>query len=109
MTTSVIERRREIGIMKAIGAKNSQIFYQFLIESGLLGMIGGIFGVLFGTLTSFFGTKAIGNYIGSSINVGINWTLIVLVLIGSFIIGAVSGISPAMKAAKQNPVEALRR
>ncbi len=108
MTTSVMERRKEIGIMKAVGAKNSQIFYQFLIESGLLGMVGGMFGVLFGTLISFFGTKAIGNYIGSSVNVTINWILIILVLITSFLIGAISGISPAMKAARQNPVEVLR-
>lgn len=108
MTTSVMERRKEIGIMKAVGAKNSQIFYQFLIESGLLGMVGGTFGVLFGTLISFLGTKAIGNYIGSSVSVTINWILIILVLIGSFLIGAISGISPAMKAAKQNPVEVLR-
>jgi len=108
MTTSVMERRKEIGIMKAVGAKNSQIFYQFLIESGLLGMVGGMFGVLFGTLISFFGTMAIGNYIGSSVNVTINWILIILVLIASFLIGAISGISPAMKAARQNPVEVLR-
>lgn len=108
MTTSVMERKKEIGIMKAVGAKNSQIFYQFLIESGLLGMVGGTFGVLFGTLISFLGTKAIGNYIGSSVSVTINWILIILVLIGSFLIGAISGISPAMKAAKQNPVEVLR-
>ena len=42
MTTSVLERKQQIGIMKAIGAKNSDIFFQFLIESGLLGFIGGL-------------------------------------------------------------------
>ena len=108
MTTSVMERKKEIGIMKAIGAKNIHIFYQFLIEAGLLGMIGGITGVIVGTLIGIVGTIAIGNYIGSSLAIQINWMLIILTLIFSFLVGAVAGIAPAMRAAKQNPVEALK-
>jgi putative ABC transport system permease protein len=108
MTTSVMERKKEIGVMKAIGARNIQIFFQFLIESGLLGMTGGIVGILIGTIIGFYGTIAIGEYIGSEITASINWILIVLTLFGSFLIGAVSGIAPAMRAAKQNPVEALK-
>ncbi len=109
MTTSVMERRKEIGIMKAIGAKNSQIFFQFLIEAGLLGTIGGIIGVSIGTFLSYTGTILIGNYIGSDLSFNINILLIIFVLTGSFLIGAISGISPAMQAAKQNPVEALKK
>jgi len=108
MSTSVFERKKEIGIMKAIGAKNSQIFMQFFVESGFLGLIGGGIGVLLGVITGYFGIIGINNFIGSDIQPEINFFLIFFSLIGSFTIGAVAGIFPAMKAAKQNPVEALR-
>lgn len=108
MTTSVLERRREIGIMKSIGARNEHIFMQFFIESGLLGLLGGAVGALFGTLIGIMGTIGINNWIGADLGISINFGLIFLSLFGSFIIGAVSGISPAINAAKQNPVEALR-
>ncbi len=108
MTTSVLERTKEIGIMKSVGATNAQIFSQFFIESGFLGLIGGIFGALFGVLIGYVGTSAINNWLGSHIIFQIDYLLIFFTLIGSFLIGAVSGITPAMQAAKQNPVEALR-
>lgn len=108
MTTSVLERRREIGIMKAIGARNSHIFLQFFIEAGLLGLIGGFVGVVFGTLIGFLGTAAIGNFVGSSIGLNLSLPLIFFALFGSFLVGSIAGIIPAMRAAKQNPVEALR-
>jgi putative ABC transport system permease protein len=108
MTTSVLERRKEIGIMKAIGAKNSDIFIQFFIESGLLGLVGGILGVLFGVTLGFVGTQGINNFIGAETQPEISILLIVFSLIGSFVIGSVAGIIPAMKAARENPVEALR-
>jgi len=108
MTTSVLERRKEIGIMKAIGAKNSDVFKMFLIESGLLGMVGGIVGVVIGTAVGYFGTLGINNFFGTTTAPNINLVLVLGSLIGSFIIGAVSGISPALKAAKQNPVDSIR-
>ena len=108
MGTSVIERRKDIGIMKAIGAKNSQIFMQFFVESGFLGLIGGGIGVIFGILVGYVGIIGINSYIGSDVQPTINFFLIFFSLLGSFTIGAVAGILPAMKAAKQNPVEALR-
>lgn len=108
MTTSVLERKKEIGIMKAIGSRNSQIFLQFFVESGFLGLIGGFFGILFGVLIGYMGTVGINSWIGGSITPVINWYLIFFALLGSFLIGAVAGIVPAMHAAKQNPVEALR-
>ena len=55
MTTSVLERKKEIGIMKSIGARNSHIFLQFFIESGLLGLLGGFVGIVFGTLIGIAG------------------------------------------------------
>jgi putative ABC transport system permease protein len=108
MTTSVLERKREIGIMKAIGAKNSDIFYQFFIESGLLGLIGGIIGVILGVLVGTYGTLGLNTFLGATSSPQINLVLIFLSLLGSFLIGSVAGILPAMQAAKQNPVEALR-
>jgi putative ABC transport system permease protein len=108
MTISVLERRKEIGIMKAIGAKNSQIFMQFFIESGFLGLVGGGIGVLLGVLIGYVGTAGINNFVGATVKPMINFYLIFFALLGSFLIGALSGIFPAMRAAKQNPVEALR-
>lgn len=108
MTTSVLERRKEIGIMKAIGARNSDIFYQFFIEAGLLGLIGGVLGVATGALLGYIGTLGINSFIGATIKPNINYLLIIFALVDSFMIGAIAGIAPAMKAAKQRPVDALR-
>ena len=108
MTTSVLERTKEIGIMKAIGAKNSDIFYQFFIEAGLLGLVGGIIGILFGIAIGYFGTFIINSFLGASTAPEINWILIILTFLGSFLIGSISGIIPAIRAANQKPVEALR-
>jgi putative ABC transport system permease protein len=108
MTTSVLERVREIGIMKAIGAKNSDIFYQFLIEAGLLGMVGGLAGIIFGMGIGYLGTFSINSFLGATTSPQINWPLIIVTFIGSFVIGAISGIVPAIRAANQKPVEALR-
>jgi putative ABC transport system permease protein len=108
MTTSVLERRKEIGIMKAIGATNFQIFLQFFFESGLLGFVGGLVGVIIGTLIGVVGVMGINGFIGSELTPSIDFVLIGGALVGSFVVGAIAGIVPAMNAAKQNPVEALR-
>jgi len=76
MTTSVIERKNEIGIMKAIGARNEDIFYQFLIEAGLLGLIGGIIGVVLGMGMGYIGTNALNNFLGASTSPEFNIPLI---------------------------------
>jgi putative ABC transport system permease protein len=109
MTTSVLERTKEIGIMKAIGARNSDIFLQFFTEAGLLGFVGGVIGVIFGEAIGFLGIKAINNFLGATTPVGIDPMFIVITLLGSFFIGSISGIAPAMRAASLNPVEALRK
>lgn len=108
MLTSVVERKSEIGIMKAIGARNSDIFYLFFIESGFMGLVGGIIGSILGTIIAFTGTLSINEFFGSTAHVSINIMLILLTLVSSFVIGAISGIAPALKAAKQNPVDAIR-
>lgn len=108
MTTSVLERRKEIGIMKAIGATNHQIFMQFFVESGVLGLIGGAIGVILGVTFGYFGIIGINSFIGAEVQPQISFYLVFFALLGSFLIGAFAGIFPAMRAAKQNPVEALR-
>jgi putative ABC transport system permease protein len=109
MYTSVLERRREIGIMKAIGAKNRDVMVIFLIESGMLGLIGGAIGVLVGLgvakLVEVIGGAVLGtNYIRA----WWSWGLILGALAFSFLTGAVSGVAPAYQASKQKPVDSLR-
>jgi putative ABC transport system permease protein len=108
MTTSVLERKKEIGIMKAIGARNGDIFFQFFLESGFMGLAGGIVGVIAGVIIGYVGTVGINNFVGSEATPQINFILILSTLMGSFLIGSVAGIIPALRAAKQNPVDALR-
>jgi len=108
MYTSVLERTRDIGIMKAIGARNSDVLWIFLLESGLLGMAGGAIGVAIGVglskLVEFFGQGVVGNVLKASFP----WYLIVGALAFSFFVGMLSGVLPARQASKLPPVEALR-
>ncbi len=109
MYTSVLQRTKEIGVMKAIGAKNSDILTLFLIESGILGVIGGIFGVIIGFSISKIAQYIVLDFLGSNLLI-IHFypTLVIGVLLFSFLVGALSGLSPAYKAAKLKPVDALR-
>ena len=108
MTTSVLERKKEIGIMKSVGARNAHIFYQFFVESSMLGLLGGLVGAIFGTLLGVLGTQALNSFLGADLKPNINFVLIFFSLLGSFLIGGLAGIVPAMKASRQNPVDALR-
>ena len=108
MYTSVLERTREIGIMKAVGAKNSHIMILFLIESGTLGLVGGIIGVIFGIAISK-GVEAIAVASGIEIlKIAITPQLVLGALFFSFVVGALSGALPARTASKLRPVDALR-
>lgn len=106
MYTSVLERTKEIGILKAIGAKNSHILILFLIESGLLGLIGGVAGAVVGIGMA----KAVAYFASGMaipIEAAVTPELVVGALLFSFIVGSLSGILPARKASKLEPVDAL--
>ena len=107
MYTSVLERTRDIGIMKAIGAKNSHILSIFLIESGLMGLVGGFFGVILGTVISY-GVSEFSTRAGFKLLFEINTTLILFGLFFAFLVGMLSGSLPAYQASKLKPVDALR-
>jgi putative ABC transport system permease protein len=108
MLVSVTERTREIGLRKAIGATEGSILFQFLFEAVILTFIGGIVGVLFGAAVSVAFAFAINHFST------IVWTYVfpingaILGIVVSTIIGLVFGIFPARRAAKKNPIEALR-
>ena len=110
MYTSVVERTREIGIMKAIGAKNKDILWIFLIESGLLGLVGGIVGALIGLGAAIAVSSIASNALGVDLfKVTINYYLLIGSVVFAFVIGIISGVLPAYQASKLNVVEAIRR
>ena len=109
MTTSVLERRKEIGIMKAVGATNNQVFFQFFIEAGLMGLMGSLIGIILGSSLGYLGVYFLNSFIGSDAKPVIDFVFLFSVLIGGFLIGSISGIAPAIKASRENPVEALRK
>lgn len=108
MYTSVLERTKEIGIMKAIGATNSDITFIFLIESAILGLIGGGIGILIGSGIAKLIENIASQSVGSFISAAMPPWLIIGSLAFSSIIGALSGFFPARKASKIYVVEALR-
>jgi putative ABC transport system permease protein len=109
MYTAVLERTSDIGIMKAIGARNSDILGMFLIESGLLGFVGGAVGVIIGLgvakLVEIVGGAALGTNL---LKAAMPAWLIIGALVFAFILGSASGILPARQASRMNPVDALR-
>jgi len=108
MYTAVSERTKEIGIMKAIGAKNRTIITIFLIESGIFGMLGGIGGTLMGMLFA----KAIEIYFQIHplfyLKADVGPGLILFSITFSFLVGCASGYFPSRTASKLKPVDALR-
>jgi putative ABC transport system permease protein len=102
MLTSVTERTREIGLRKAIGAKKREILKQFLIESVILTLIGGILGIVLGSLVSIAISKI------ANIPSQISIFSIILSLIFSSLVGIIFGYWPAKRAAELDPIVALR-
>jgi putative ABC transport system permease protein len=107
MLVSVTERTREIGLRKAIGARKRDILIQFLTESSLLSLFGGLVGIGFGWLIAFT-VEQIATASGTPINPSVTLDSILLATLFSSAIGLFFGIYPANRAANLEPVEALR-
>ncbi|MEA3457112.1 MAG: ABC transporter permease [Candidatus Thermoplasmatota archaeon] len=110
MLTSVMERTHEIGIMKAIGAKNSDVMVIFILEGILISIIGGTVGVLLG-IAGAKGFSAVSTgFMGGGLSLSpvITPTSILLALSVATFVGVISSLYPARKAAKMSPIEAVR-
>jgi len=108
MFTNVLERTNEIGIMKSIGAQNKDILKIFLIESGLLGLIGGVIGAVSGQILTFYVADIINASGFLPINISINYSVLIGMIIFAICIGLLSGYLPAKRASSLKPVDALR-
>lgn len=108
MITSVLERVREIGVMKAVGARNSEIFNIFLFESAFLGFIAGIIGVILGWLISFYAGIILKNIGWGFLSPAYPLSLFLGLILFATLTGAVSGAIPARNASKIKPIDALR-
>jgi len=107
MLVSVIERTREIGLRKALGARKKDILLQFLTESVLLSMIGGLFGIILGWVISIV-VSQIAMQSGTPLDVSVTLNSILLATLFSAAVGIFFGWYPANRAASLEPVEALR-
>ncbi|MBI2545518.1 MAG: ABC transporter permease [Candidatus Aenigmarchaeota archaeon] len=115
MFMSVMERTRQIGILKSLGSTNYDVLRMFLTESALMGFVGGAIGVVLGALLSFgFSQISLqpdaGAYAGEAVSIPfvLRPEIVVFALLFSIGVGSISGLFPAKKAAELQPVEALR-
>lgn len=102
MIVSVTERTREIGVRKSLGAKKSTIAWQFFTETLIVGQLGGILGIILGIITGSIAANAM------NFDFVIPWGAMMAATITTFIVAIISGSYPALKAAKLDPIEALR-
>jgi ABC-type antimicrobial peptide transport system permease subunit len=113
LVMAILERRREIGVLKALGAADSDVQQLFFVEAGVMGFFGGILGVAFGWLlgraitfgTNLYLKRQNLNPIDLS---SVPWWLVITALIFAVVVSLIAGLYPASRAAKLNPVDALR-
>lgn len=102
MIVSVTERTREIGVRKSLGAKKKTIAWQFFVETLIIGQLGGLLGIILGTITGYLIATAL------DFAFVVPWSAMLAAVITTFIVAVVSGSYPALKASKLDPIEALR-
>lgn len=113
LVMAILERRREIGVLKALGAADSDVQQLFFVEAGVMGFLGGIFGVGFGWMLGraiTFGTNV---YLKrqnlNPIDLSyVPWWLVILALVFAIVVSLIAGLYPASRAAKLSPVDTLR-
>jgi putative ABC transport system permease protein len=108
MLTSVMERTREIGIMKAIGATNKDVLFIFIMEGILISIIGGIAGIVLGMFGSQGLSSVLTSSFGGALRPVISTSSIILGIGVAILVGMLSSLYPARKAAKMSPIEAVR-
>ena len=107
MLATVEERVNEIGLRKAVGAKNIHITMQFLIETAAITFISGIIGIILGVLVSIM-IASVAGFMGYKWDLIISFPSIIVASFVSIVVGLVFGLVPARKASRLNPIEALR-
>jgi putative ABC transport system permease protein len=113
LVMSILERRREIGVLKALGAADSDVQRLFFVEAGVMGLLGGILGVTFGWILGRAVTYGTNVYLHrqnlNSIELSsVPWWLVLAALVFAVLVSLAAGLYPASRAAKLNPVDALR-
>ncbi len=108
MFTAVLEKTKEIGIMKAIGAKNKDILLIFLFHAGVVGLVGGLIGVIFGIGGSSLLSGVMSTPDGASVKTVVTINTVLLALSISLLAGLIAGFVPAYQGSKLKPVDALR-
>jgi ABC-type antimicrobial peptide transport system permease subunit len=103
MLVSVTERTREIGVRKALGASDSQILWQFLIEALTMTVVGGFIGLCGAYVVAFFIAAVF------SFQPALTWQIVGIAMGLALIVGVVFGLYPAVKASRKDPIEALRQ
>lgn len=106
MLTTVTERTKEIGLRKAIGARNKDILYQILVESVVLTVIGGIIGIIMAYIGSTVANRLLAD--NNTIQVIMSWRVVLVAVSVSIFVGIVFGYYPARNASKLQPADALR-
>lgn len=107
MLIAVSQRIKEVGLRKAVGAKNVDVLLQFLVESATISFFGGVIGIIFGVAFSFL-VSIVVNYLGYDWKFLISGSSIIVAVVVAIAIGIIFGLYPARKAAKISPMEALR-
>ncbi len=114
MLASILERRREIGVMKVIGLSISKINLMFLVEAAMIGLLGGVIGLIISYIVGFVVNQGggemsfMGMYFSEGVRLSITWWLALGAVGISTGVGIVSGIYPALQATKMSPLEAIR-